>query len=281
MEDKSVTKHRGFTLIELLVVISIIALLMSILMPALGKAKDLEKGVVCKSNLHQWGLMWTMEIEDRNGKFADGRWGWYNPNGAYGKEAGYPGTGMWMMYMDTYFDDPKFAFCPSATKTDEGAPPPLRAWHVTSSNPDHWPNNTKFNKGSYAINGMIGTYLYGNNDWRGERRYTHLNEIERPSETPIFGDSSTLLGHMRPQHEPPKAEEFVIRDEDGWPANGMSKYCVNRHNKSVNQLFVDAHVEKVRLRDLWGLKWHKDWSYWRREEGFSDADLLDMAPWLK
>ena len=47
---------KGFTLIELLVVISIIALLLSILMPALGKVKDQARTVVCMSNLHQLGL---------------------------------------------------------------------------------------------------------------------------------------------------------------------------------------------------------------------------------
>ena len=46
-------KRKGFTLIELLVVVSIIALLMAILMPALGEARDQPKLVMCRSNLSQ------------------------------------------------------------------------------------------------------------------------------------------------------------------------------------------------------------------------------------
>ena len=44
---------RGFTLIELLVVIAIIALLLAIVAPALRKAKDQAKLVVCGNNMHQ------------------------------------------------------------------------------------------------------------------------------------------------------------------------------------------------------------------------------------
>lgn len=48
-------KQRGFTLVELLVVISIIALLVSILMPALSRAREQAKLVICRSNISQLG----------------------------------------------------------------------------------------------------------------------------------------------------------------------------------------------------------------------------------
>ncbi|MEM9414684.1 MAG: prepilin-type N-terminal cleavage/methylation domain-containing protein [Planctomycetota bacterium] len=49
-------KRRAFTLVELLVVISIIALLVAILLPALGAAKTSAKNLQCTSNLHQIGI---------------------------------------------------------------------------------------------------------------------------------------------------------------------------------------------------------------------------------
>ena len=62
-------KIKGFTLIELLVVISIIALLVSILMPALGRAKEQAKYVVCKSNLHNYGLAMNMYLSDNEDRY--------------------------------------------------------------------------------------------------------------------------------------------------------------------------------------------------------------------
>ena len=58
---------RGFTLIELLVVISIIALLISMLLPALKQAREQSRRVACMSNLRGIGVGWRLYLDDHDG----------------------------------------------------------------------------------------------------------------------------------------------------------------------------------------------------------------------
>ena len=65
-------RKRGFTLIELLVVISVIALLLALLIPALRGARNQARKVMCRSNLRQIGSVFSMYVDDNEGRLPYG-----------------------------------------------------------------------------------------------------------------------------------------------------------------------------------------------------------------
>ena len=77
-------RRHAFTLIELLVVIAVIAILMSILMPALHRAREGGKRAACLSNLKQLTLAWNMYADENDDRLVNGATGFSNSNQTWG-----------------------------------------------------------------------------------------------------------------------------------------------------------------------------------------------------
>lgn len=86
--------RRGFTLIELLVVISIIAVLISILLPALSKAREAGKKTVCMNNMRQIGAGMFLYLESNTNL----PWTYVHKTNPDGSMEFYPGTGIFSSY---------------------------------------------------------------------------------------------------------------------------------------------------------------------------------------
>jgi prepilin-type N-terminal cleavage/methylation domain-containing protein/prepilin-type processing-associated H-X9-DG protein len=95
MTMKTRTRHNAFTLIELLVVIAIIAILASMLLPALAKAKLKATGALCTNNQKQMALAFNMYATDNQDKMMGSLASVNGPGKMPGTDADYYYGGFW------------------------------------------------------------------------------------------------------------------------------------------------------------------------------------------
>jgi prepilin-type processing-associated H-X9-DG protein len=80
------------------------------------------------------------------------------------------------------------------------------------------------------------------------------------STTPLFGDCAADMVWPRDSDTPPDNLYTPVPTTGNWgPEVGhMRAFCMARHGRAINVVFLDGHAQTVPLPELWKLKWHRD-----------------------
>jgi prepilin-type N-terminal cleavage/methylation domain-containing protein len=231
--------RHGFTMIELLVVISIMALLIAILLPALSSAQEQARRTKCASQMRQMGIAWIAYNQDMK-HLPPGDWG----------EAFMVGLNVHKILRDSYGVPAPLVLCPNVKPSD-----------FTTSFQRRWEGNNTDGKMSYhyfagfgqrpmSTDGWIigGGYWYLGN--QGYRPALYVDQCKWPSQMSMMMDLAYQKADIGAgavyQHKPQRSNH---PDNTGGAAG-------------ENVLFLDAHVE-----------WHNyvDGKTWRLGSDFREA----------
>jgi prepilin-type N-terminal cleavage/methylation domain-containing protein/prepilin-type processing-associated H-X9-DG protein len=142
---RSRIKRDAFTLVELLVVVSIIAVLIAILLPALGRAKKTAIRTVCGSNLHQMATCLYLYASEYQSYVPLGSNSLNKQSNFWFYQSGDPAGSMWgQLWEAGVMKDPRAAFCPAMTD-------PLEQYNTPSNVWPYKPGGSKSCRSSYSM----------------------------------------------------------------------------------------------------------------------------------
>jgi prepilin-type N-terminal cleavage/methylation domain-containing protein/prepilin-type processing-associated H-X9-DG protein len=267
----------AFTLVELLVVIGIITVLISILLPSLGKARQAAQSTACLSNLRQIGIAFVAYTNESRGVPPPG-WFATSDQPGWGQRGWFmdPPTSSGAGAYSTYFlskwlgNTKRIYVCPTANElTDPNAArcagTPFTGWQ---------PWNITY----VFPNRVFGDPLsYGYNNWLENNRVlkasavegstapegfiAKITQVRNNSNVPVFADSKwgDIMTPADTNLLPPLS---VQQQPYAWwmgasPYGSMATVAMQRHKDGINVVFADGSARQVGIRQLWSLQWSR------------------------
>lgn len=247
--------RKAFTLIELLVVISIISILISILLPALGKARESAKGLQCMAKIKAMGVAMSAYVLDHDGWYPAGAEysTWTQTPDAPGPTTSWDQGWGWPEAIYDYMTHPG-AYNPDA---GDGSGVTL---YTCPSDPKEqiYPGDGNL---SYVMNGQRDN---GNARWDG-MTYKNSGETRLP-----IGDVPSNAVHVRDRWVMDPSGTFVVVDNCSPQYRGSWRYAASaqirspvypygtlnynfrliegkmqNHNGAFNWLFADGHAKSL------------------------------------